>query len=55
MKNLLNKGFQSVSETEMVMVEGGCPVCQYPDMPPPPPPPPPVSGGGGGGNSYSDR
>ena len=24
MKDLLNNGFQSVSETEMVMVEGGC-------------------------------
>ena len=24
MKDLLNKGFQPVSETEMVMVEGGC-------------------------------
>ena len=35
MKNLLNNGVQSVSETAMVMVEGGCPVCQYPDMPPP--------------------
>ena len=61
MKCLLNKGFQLVSETEMVMVEGGSPTPpgvepgpapddagQYPNDPEP-------GTGGGGNNSYSNQ
>ena len=47
MKDLLNNGFQPVSETEMVMVEGGYTEIDSEVIPPP--------SGGGGGNSYSNQ
>ncbi|UTC67191.1 MULTISPECIES: hypothetical protein [unclassified Treponema] len=66
MKDLLNNGFQPVSETEMVMVEGGSPSSDRNTEHGPDPwfghdggsqyPKQPKKGGGGGnGNSYSDR
>ncbi|UTC98454.1 hypothetical protein E4N83_09350 [Treponema denticola] len=62
MKDLLNNGFQPVSETEMVMVEGGVgdngpqkgKDPSYPSIPDGGgeyTPPPPIPGGGGGGSS----
>nr|WP_315313868.1 hypothetical protein [Treponema denticola] len=60
MKDLLNNGFQPVSEKEMLMVEGGAgdngpqkgkdPSCPLPDEGggDSPPPPPPSNGGGCG-------
>lgn len=59
MKDLLNKGFQSASETEMVMVEGGYTEIDSEVIPPdwcePHLPPPSGGGAGGGGNSYSNQ
>lgn len=56
MKDLLNKGFQPVTETEMVMIEGGYTEIDSEVIPPdwcePHLPPP---SGGGGGNSYSNQ